>query len=90
MMKTLTGSINLSKISKENLFTTESGDKYLDFKVIFKDGKFDSVAFIPQTFLKDNRKDSNGDWVQTPILGYLKEMTFDKKEDSIESKDLPF
>ena len=90
-MKTLVGDINLSKINKDNLYVDKNGDKHLNFKVVFKDGDYGDCAFLPQQFLKENRKDSNDNWVKTPILGNLKELVY-KKEDSIESntKDLPF
>ena len=92
-MKTLVANMNLDKIDEANLFINSKGERILDYKIIFKDGKFDSIAFCPQTFKKENRKDENDDWIKTPILGYVKEAVYKKEDEkSIESdtKDLPF
>ena len=91
-MKTLLGDINLSRIDKDNVYVDKNGDEHLSFKIIFKDGKYDSIAFMPQNFFKENQKDSNGNWVKTPILGNVKELVYKKEDESIESdtKDLPF
>ena len=91
--KILTGSINLSKIDKANLFKTDKGAVYLDFKVVFgeQEDQYGNIAFVAQTFLKDNRKDAEGNYIQTPILGNLKEIKAkDAPTDAPPTSDLPF
>ena len=59
MSKLLTGSINLSKIDKSRLFTSEkTGDKYLNIAVWINDEKdnYDNDASIQQQVAKGENK----------------------------------
>ncbi len=73
-MKKLNLKIDLTKIDKANIFNAESGAKYLDATIVFREteDKYGNIGFISQVFLKDNRKDGD-EWVKTPIIGNVKE-----------------
>ncbi len=96
-MKLITGKINLSKINKNNLFKSEeTGNIYLDIKIMIKAEKdqYGNNGFISQQFQKENRKDANGEYINTPILGNVRTFTPDEivptKENELPEDDLPF
>lgn len=58
MSKLLTGSINLSKIDKNKLFTSKNSEKYLNISVWINDekDKYGNIAGIQQQTKKDETK----------------------------------
>ena len=89
MSKLLTGSINLSKIDKSKLYTSEKGEKFLNDSVWINDevDNYGNIAAIQQSTKKDETK---------IYLGNLKE--YKKPEENKpeqpaqqpEPDDLPF
>ena len=68
------GSINLSKINDDNIFITAEGEKLLNIRVTIypQTDKREFDGMVAQKFLKKNTKDSQGNWIKTPILGNLR------------------
>lgn len=58
MAKLLTGSINLSKIDQNKLFTGKTGDKFLNISIWINEGKdqYGNIASIQQSTKKDEPK----------------------------------
>jgi len=88
MAKLLTGSINLSKINKEKLFTSEKGDKFLNVSVWINDKKdnYGNDAAIQQYMGKDAEKNYIGN-----LKFFEKKETTNEKPGNLEEPDdLPF
>lgn len=89
MSKLLTGSINLSKIDKSKLYTSEKGEKFLNLSIWINDevDNYGNIASIQQSTKKDETK---------IYLGNLKEYKKpeeNKQEQQTQQKeqdDLPF
>ena len=89
MKKTLTGSINLSKIDKSDLFKSEkTGDIYLNVVIFISEetDQYDNIAAMIQSYPKEKRPEKN------IYLGNFKELTpaEPKPVEEAESDDLPF
>lgn len=58
MSRLLTGSINLSKIDKNKLYTSDKGEKFLNVSVWLNDeiDKYGNIAGIQQQTKKDENK----------------------------------
>lgn len=83
MSKLLKGSINLSKVDKNKIFTGKSGDKYLFIDVWINDepDKYGNISSIQQQTKKDETK---------IFLGNLKENEKGLPEGNYSESDLGF
>ena len=77
----LLGGINLSKIKKEELYTNDKGEKFLNLVIWVNDEKdqYGNIASIQQGLKNKDEK---------LYIGNLKE--YEKTETQQESDDLPF
>jgi hypothetical protein len=93
--------IDLTKIDKNNIFVGKKG-KYLDADAVLSDGVDDygNTGFIAQVNLKENQKDSEGNYIKTPIIGNAIDWEVKKQtgaapqqaavQDDDDDGDLPF
>ena len=73
-------SVDLSKVDKKNLSKSKDGRSFLDLfvnikddsEITDKDREYNQGGFISQKLLKENAKNPDGSWVQTPIIGNVK------------------
>ena len=71
MSKIFTATIDLTKVSKENIFKPRDGSQLLNLRIVIYD-KPDANGkdlLIGQVFLKEFKKDSEGNYITTPLLG---------------------
>lgn len=74
MKKKYNGVIILDEINKDNVFENANGKKCIHVKMTLyddKEAKGETRGLIAQRFLIKNAKDSNGNWIQTPIIGNI-------------------
>jgi hypothetical protein len=68
------GSINLDKISEENIYIDAEGTRWLNFKgsLYAHTNNKGEDGLLSQRFLKENIKDEEGNYKKTPIIANFK------------------
>ena len=90
MSKLLTGSINLSKIDKNKLFTSKNGEKYLNISINDEKDKYGNIAGIQQQTKKDETKIYIGNLKEFEKQNTLPEANTNKDTQQDDSDNLPF
>lgn len=92
MSKLLTGSINLSKIDKSKIYTSDKNEKWLNISIWLNDevDKYGNIAGIQQSTKKDENKIYLGNLKEYSKPEPKQEKKEEQKSQEPKPDDLPF